>query len=55
MIYSWADIAHQGLRKTVDTTAEGGLQLDFPSLRIGSQLGHQPEVREGRPRRPSEV
>jgi ABC-type transport system substrate-binding protein len=32
VIYSWADIAHQGLRKTVDTTASGGLQLDTPQF-----------------------
>lgn len=28
VIYSWADIAHQGLRKTVESTAAGGLTLD---------------------------
>ncbi len=32
VIYSWADIAHQGLRKTVDTTEAGGLQLDSPQF-----------------------
>ena len=32
VIYAWADIAHQGLRKTVSTTAEGGLQLDTPQF-----------------------
>lgn len=32
VIYAWADIAHQGLRKTVDTTAEGGFQLDSPTF-----------------------
>ena len=32
VIYSWADIAHQGLRKTVDTTADGGFQLDSPQF-----------------------
>ena len=31
VIYSWADIAREGLRATVDTTAEGGLQLDSPA------------------------
>ena len=31
VIYAWADIAHEGLRKTVDTTADGGLQLDTPT------------------------
>jgi ABC-type transport system substrate-binding protein len=30
VIYSWADIAREGLRATVDTAAEGGLQLDTP-------------------------
>jgi len=32
VIYAWADIAHQGLRKTVSTTADGGLQLDTPQF-----------------------
>ena len=31
VIYAWADIAREGLRATVDTTAEGGLQLDTPT------------------------
>jgi peptide/nickel transport system substrate-binding protein len=31
VIYAWADIAREGLRATVDTTAEGGLQLDSPT------------------------
>jgi ABC-type transport system substrate-binding protein len=31
VIYAWADIAREGLRTTVDTTAEGGLQLDSPT------------------------
>ncbi len=30
VIYAWADIAREGLRATVDTTAEGGLQMDTP-------------------------
>jgi ABC-type transport system substrate-binding protein len=30
VIYAWADIAREGLSATVDTTAEGGLQLDTP-------------------------
>lgn len=32
VIYAWADIAREGLRATVDTTAEGGLQLDTPTF-----------------------
>ena len=32
VIYSWSDIAHEGLRKTVDTTAEGGFQMDSPQF-----------------------
>ena len=31
VIYAWSDIAREGLRATVDTTAEGGLQLDTPT------------------------
>ena len=31
VIYAWADIAREGLRATVDTTADGGLQLDTPT------------------------
>jgi hypothetical protein len=31
VIYAWADIAREGLRATVDTTADGGLQLDSPT------------------------
>ena len=31
VIYAWADIAREGLRGTVDTTADGGLQLDTPT------------------------
>jgi ABC-type transport system substrate-binding protein len=31
VIYAWADIAREGLRTTVDTTADGGLQLDTPT------------------------
>ncbi len=31
VIYAWADIAREGLRTTVDTTADGGLQLDSPT------------------------
>jgi ABC-type transport system substrate-binding protein len=31
VIYAWADIAREGLRATVDTTAEGGLQMDTPT------------------------
>ena len=31
VIYAWADIAREGLRKTVGTTAEGGLQMDSPA------------------------
>ena len=31
VIYAWADIAREGLRSTVDTTADGGLQLDTPT------------------------
>lgn len=31
VIYAWADIAREGIRATVDTTAEGGLQLDTPT------------------------
>ena len=30
VIYAWADIAREGLRNTVDTTADGGLQMDTP-------------------------
>jgi ABC-type transport system substrate-binding protein len=29
-LLAWSDIAREGLRNTVDTTAEGGLQLDTP-------------------------
>lgn len=32
VLYAWADIAHQGLQKTIDTTATGGLQLDSPQF-----------------------
>jgi ABC-type transport system substrate-binding protein len=32
VIYSWSDIAHEGLRTTVDTTAEGGFQMDSPQF-----------------------
>ena len=32
VIYAWADIAHQGLQKTVDSTADGGLVLDTPTF-----------------------
>ncbi len=33
VIYAWADIAHEGLQKTVSTTAEGGeLALDTPQF-----------------------
>jgi ABC-type transport system substrate-binding protein len=31
VLYSWADIAREGLSKTVDTTAEGGIQTDSPT------------------------
>lgn len=31
VIYAWSDIAREGLRATVDTTADGGLQLDTPT------------------------
>jgi peptide/nickel transport system substrate-binding protein len=31
VLYAWSDIAREGLRKTIDTTAEGGLQLDTPT------------------------
>lgn len=31
VIYAWSDIAREGLRATVDTTADGGLQLDSPT------------------------
>ncbi|HYH93649.1 MAG TPA: ABC transporter substrate-binding protein [Candidatus Saccharimonadales bacterium] len=31
VLYAWSDIAREGLRSTVDTTAEGGLQLDTPT------------------------
>jgi ABC-type transport system substrate-binding protein len=31
VIYAWADIAREGLSATVDTTAEGGLQMDTPT------------------------
>ena len=31
VIYAWADIAREGIRATVDTTADGGLQLDTPA------------------------
>jgi len=31
VIYAWADIAREGLRATVDTTADGGLQVDTPT------------------------
>jgi ABC-type transport system substrate-binding protein len=30
VIYAWADIAREGLRASVNTTAEGGLQTDTP-------------------------
>jgi hypothetical protein len=32
VIYAWSDIAREGLRATVDTTAEGGLQMDSPTF-----------------------
>jgi ABC-type transport system substrate-binding protein len=32
VLYSWSDIAHEGLRTTVDTTAEGGFQMDSPQF-----------------------
>ena len=32
VLYAWADIAHVGLQKSVDTTAEGGFQLDTPQF-----------------------
>jgi ABC-type transport system substrate-binding protein len=39
VIYAWADIAREGLRKTVDTTAEGGIQMDSPTwFRQGEKL-----------------
>jgi ABC-type transport system substrate-binding protein len=31
VLYAWSDIAREGLRKTVDTTAEGGIQMDSPT------------------------
>ncbi|CAN5527314.1 hypothetical protein BH20CHL7_BH20CHL7_15230 [soil metagenome] len=30
-LLAWSDIAREGIRKTVDTTADGGLQLDTPT------------------------
>jgi ABC-type transport system substrate-binding protein len=32
VIYAWADIRRQGLSASVDTTAEGGLQMDSPQF-----------------------
>jgi ABC-type transport system substrate-binding protein len=31
VIYAWADIAREGLRATVNTTAEGGIAMDSPT------------------------
>jgi ABC-type transport system substrate-binding protein len=31
VLYAWSDIAREGLRATVDTTAEGGIQMDSPT------------------------
>ncbi|HUP55225.1 MAG TPA: ABC transporter substrate-binding protein [Methylomirabilota bacterium] len=31
VIYAWSDVAHEGIRSTIGTTAAGGLELDTPT------------------------